>query len=202
MNIKKRMTLTALAAALLVTAGAPTASAQIASCIDNAVINCFDGCNNPLNFQDCIIGCAIGSNNDPRNCHEKCPETPVCEANCNKTSQQVANCAYVTGTLTSVCGALALNRATGVYQQVVKITNTSSTLTLDKISFVVDSLAPGWSLTNGTGMTAFLVPIGSPYKDLGTLAPGETKNLVLEFKRTGSAGFGYITRVVQGYSVR
>lgn len=28
--------------------------------IDNAVINCFDGCTNPLSFQECIIGCAAG----------------------------------------------------------------------------------------------------------------------------------------------
>jgi hypothetical protein len=175
-----------------------TSHAQSQTCVDNAVVTCFDGCLDPLNFQECLVGCAAGGYSGVAFCRDECFNNPVCESNCVKTVRAIANCSFVSGDLKAVCGAIVLNRATGFWQQTVRVTNANTSDAMNNVAFVVDSLASGWSLLNGDGVTAELPPAGSPFKNLGTLAPGASTTVTLQFKRTGTLTFGYITRVVTG----
>jgi len=176
-------------------AGTLTSSAQSQSCIDNAVISCFDGCTNPLAFQECIIGCAAGGHMSVSICKQTCFGEETCEGKCLQSVRAISTCAYVSGQITATCGAIVLNRATGVWQMTVRITNKSGS-TIDNAAYVLDSLAPGWKLTNGDGVTADLLPAGSPYKNIVSLAPEASTSLTLTFSRTGTVPFGHITRVV------
>jgi hypothetical protein len=117
-----------------------------------------------------------------------------------RTVEAIANCAYVTGEITVNRGTIVLNRVTGVWQQTVRVTNTSSTDTLVNIGYVLDSLASGWTLVNGDGVTSQLAPLGSPYKNVASLGPGQSTTITLQFNRTGTLSFGYITRVLTGVS--
>lgn len=170
--------------------------AQSQTCIDNAVIACFDGCNDPNNFQECIIGCATGANGNPQNCRDQCYEDPLCMDKCMNSIRAISTCEFAQGNLKAQCGTPVLNRATGFWQQTVKVTNTTTDVTMYKTGFVLDSLAAGWKLLNGDGVTADLLPASSPYKNLGDLAPGASATFVLQFSRTGTLALGYINRVV------
>jgi len=175
-----------------------TSLAQSQTCVDNAVIACFDGCNGSMNFSECIIGCATGANASLANCRDQCFDDLTCLSKCEQSVRAIANCAFVSGDLKAQCGAIVLNRATGFWQQTVRVTNASTADSMNSVAFVLDSLASGWSLLNGDGVTVDLPPTGSPFKNLGTLAPGASTTVTLQFKRTGTATFGYITRVVTG----
>jgi hypothetical protein len=183
---------------LLLLGASTTSLAQTQTCIDNAVIACFDGCNDPLNFQECLVGCAIGASSSLQYCSEQCFNNPTCLSNCEKSVRSIANCAYVSGDLTALCGTVVLNRATGFWQQTVRVTNTNTSVAMNNVAFVLDSLASGWTLLNGDGVTADMPPAGNSYKNLGSLAPGASVTVTLQFKRTGTLTFGYITRVLTG----
>ncbi|MBL8214525.1 MAG: hypothetical protein JNK87_27630 [Bryobacterales bacterium] len=77
----------------------------------------------------------------------------------------------------------------------MRATNTSQE-PIGDIAFVVDSLAAGWSLLNGDGVTEDYAPAGMPYKNVPTLAAGQSSTFTLQFKRTGTLPFGYVTRVI------
>ena len=176
--------------------GASALQAQSQTCIDNAVIACFDGCNDPNNFQECIIGCATGANGNPQNCRDQCYDDPICMEKCMRSIRAISTCEFAQGNLKAACGTPVLNRATGFWQQTVKVTNVTPSTTMRNTGYVLDSLAAGWKLLNGDGVTADLLPAASPYKNLGELAPGASATFVLQFSRTGTLALGYINRVV------
>ena len=188
-----------LAMTLLLGSVLPVA-AQYQTCIDNAVIACFDGCNDPNNFQECIIGCATGANNNMQNCYDQCYNDPLCLEKCKGSVRAISTCAFVTGMITSTSGAPVLNRSTGYWQQTVRITNTTQSDTWHDVALVLDSLTPGWKLQNGDGVTNELPPTGSPYKTIGKLLPGQSTTVTLQFTRITQLQFGYITRVVVSQS--
>lgn len=180
---------------LAVGAGAPVA-AQDQTCTDNVVIACFDGCNDPNNFQECIIGCATGANANPQNCYDWCYEDPLCLSKCLGSVAGVQAC--IGAQKVDVArGAVVLNRATGVWQQTVRLKNNTLLEPLQSVVLVLDGLAPGWTLTNPDGTsTPALPPAGRAYKEVAAmLEPGQTVSLVLRFTRSGSTPFGYTPMV-------
>jgi hypothetical protein len=196
---------------LLLGAFAVALPGQSTSCKQNAVNQCTATC---ADIGECIFGCEVGSISSADTCSARCSTLgSLCLDSCLRVTNQIANCAYVTGEITVNCGTLVYNRATQVWQQTVRITNTSTADTMDFVGFVLDSLVAGWTLTNGDGVTAVLAPAGSPYKNLGSpvisnspstgpggdaasLAPGASTTVTLTFTRTGTPSFGYIPRVV------
>lgn len=179
-------------------AASVTSRAQVSvACKNAAVDTCFRSCDVIL-FDQCVTGCISGYEDSPLKCKEECAGLPFCEGKCFEVLRTIANCSYVTGDLTATCGAIVLNRSTGQWQQTVQIRNTTSTSRLENVGFVLDSLAPGWTLSNGNGVTSDLTPTGNPYKNVGTIEPGATARVTLQFARTGTLPFGYIIRVVTG----
>lgn len=187
-----------LGVALLATT-ALQARAVDQTCIDNAVVACFDTCNHPTTFQECIIGCATGANGNRQNCLDQCFGDPVCLNRCLTSVADVQACYGATQKVTVVRGALTLNRSTGLWQQSLRLTNNTPLETLRDVALVLDALAPGWTLANADGTTVSLAPAHSPYKEVAAkLLPGQSVTLLLRFARTGTPAFNY-TPVV--YSV-
>lgn len=187
--------------ALLFGPAAP-ARAQNQTCIDNAVIACFDGCSDPTTFQECIIGCATGANLDPQNCADQCFNDPVCLERCTFSITTAQACLGATQQVAIVQGAIALNRRTGVWQQTVRLTNETLLETMDNLVLVAQSLAPGWTLANADGTTQLLPPVGSPYRNVvGPLRPGQSVTVVLQFTRAGTPAFAYkpVVYIADGY---
>ncbi len=191
--------------ALLLGAAAPVGAQDDngnQACIDNAVIACFDGCNDPNNFQECIIGCATGANASPQNCHDQCYNDALCLNKCLQAVETIRACVGVTQKVDVVRSAVVLNRATGVWQQSIKITNNTALETLRDLLLVVDELKTGWTLANADGTTQRLLPNGRPFKGVADrLAPGASVTLVLQFARTGTPTFSY-TPLVYTTTVR
>jgi len=96
-------------------------------------------------------------------------------------------------------GAPVYNRAAGVWQQAVKLTNTSDEA-LASLALVLDTLASAWTVTNSDGATGALEPAGSPYKNFGDLAANDTATVTVQFIRAGTPAFTYSPRVVAGAS--
>jgi len=204
-----------LMSGLLLGAVAAALSGQSSTCQHDAVIQCNAQCSD---IGECIFGCEIGGIGNSDVCAESCSTLgDTCLNSCLKVINQIANCPYVTGDITVSCGTLVYNRAAQVWQQTVRITNTSTTTTMNYVGYVLDSLVAGWTLTNGDGVTSALAPVGSPYKNLappassapplspaglnsGSLAPGAVATLTMTFTRTGTTSFGYIPRVVTSVS--
>lgn len=179
---------------LLLGAFVTTLQAQSTACKNNAVNQCASQCGV---VGECIFGCQIGGVNNADVCNESCTGLgAACLNSCFKVVNQIATCAYVTGDITVNWGALVYNRATQVWEQTVRITNTNTTATMYNVAYVLDSLVSGWTLTNGNGVTSQLAPSGSPFKNCGSLAPGATTIVTLTFSRTGTPSFGYLPRVV------
>jgi hypothetical protein len=181
--------------ALLLGTAAPAgaqSSDPVQDCVNNAMIACFDGCNNPLNFQECIIGCAAGGNVSPQNCRDQCFNDATCESTCMANVNAIRACVGATQKVDVVRGAVALNRATGTWQQTLKLTNNTALETLQNLVLVLDELAAGWTLANADGASQVLQPSGRPFKNVADrLAPGASVTLVLQFARTGTPAFSY-----------
>lgn len=176
----------------LVALPATQAAAQVQTCIDNAVVACFDRCEDPLNFQECLVGCAAGGYASTQLCSDECFNNPICESNCMRVAERAQICIGASQKVDIVRGALSLNRATGVWQQSVRLTNNTALETLHDVALVLDALAPGWTLANADGTTVTLLPANSSYKEVAAkLLPGQAVTLVLRFARTGTPAFSY-----------
>jgi hypothetical protein len=176
--------------ALWLGAAAPATANQ--TCIDNAVIECFDGCLDPLNFQECLVGCAAGAYASAQLCHDQCFGNSVCLPNCLQVAERAQICIGATDKVDVVRGAIALNRSTGLWQQTVRFTNKTALDRLENLVLVLDRLTPGWTLGNADGTTQALAPYGSPFKNVALeLRPGQSVTLLLRFSRTGTQRFNY-----------
>jgi hypothetical protein len=162
---------------------------------------CVNACNSTCSdIGECIFGCEIGGINTTDTCSHSCNGLgSLCIDRCLATVQCISTgcAANVTSDVALNLGTPVLNRATGVWQQTIKITNTSGE-TLTSLSFVLDTLAAGWTVTNGDGTTNTLVPAGSPYKNFGDLAADATATVTVQFTRAGTPAFTYSPRVVTG----
>lgn len=100
-----------------------------------------------------------------------------------------------------------LNRATGLFVQMISLKNTSADAHVGPVSLILDGLSANASLANATGTTAFFAPLDSPYVDLdvggdGILSPGEVVTAKLEFFNPTRQGIAYTTRVLAGAGSR
>ena len=62
----------------------------------------------------------------------------------------------------------------------------------------LDSLAAGFTLTNGDGTTNLALPSGSSYKIVGALGAGSSTTVQLQFTRVGAPALTYNARVMEG----
>ncbi len=105
--------------------------------------------------------------------------------------------------ITVTRGGFAKNPKTGIFFQVVTVTNTSNAALSGPISLVLDDLSPNATLTNKTGITQATVPVGSSYITIvpagETLAAGAKISTTLDFMNSNPAlGITYGTRVLAG----
>lgn len=165
------------------------------ACIDTAVIRCFDGCNNPSTFQECIIGCATGANNNPQNCYDQCYNDPICLNKCLQSISDIQSCVTLPRSKITVSAAAPVyNRNTRVWQQTVRLTNNTLAEAIGNLAVVMEGPPNGWNLANATGGTGIL-GTGGPYIDLpGRLEPGATVSLQLVYSRTGTLPFSLVAK--------
>lgn len=190
-----------LCTAGLVFAGATSWAQQVPSpysqtCIDGAVIRCFDGCNDPRTFQECIIGCATGANDNPQNCRDQCVDDAVCLDKCLQSVNDIRSCVALPRTkLSATAGPAVYNRSTRIWQQAVRLTNNTLAESIGNLAVVMEGPANGWNLANATGGTGAL-GTGGPYIDLpGRLEPGASVTLQLVYSRTGTLPLGLVPKV-------
>jgi hypothetical protein len=169
--------------------------AQSQSCKDQAVVECFDGCLDPLNFQECLVGCAAGGYNNQQFCVDQCFNNPVCESNCKGAIELIGTCAAPSSKLTVIAGVPVFNRSTRTWQQVLRLTNTTQSDVVGNIAVVLEGAANGWNLANATGSSTTLGS-GGPYVDLTglRLQPGASTLVPLVFSRTGTLPFSLTPR--------
>ncbi|HET9762691.1 MAG TPA: hypothetical protein VFR50_04210, partial [Casimicrobiaceae bacterium] len=93
------------------------------------------------------------------------------------------------------------NFASQRFVQTVTFKNISATTVATPISLVLDSLSSNATLYSPTGATACATPAGSPFINwLGSLAPGASASIVLQFVDPSRTGITYTTRVLAGGS--
>ena len=93
---------------------------------------------------------------------------------------------------------LRKNFATGRFVQNITLKNTGTTPLPAPPSLVLDNLSSNATLFNKTSVTVK----GSPYRDTGSLAPGASITLALEFTNPTNAAITYTTRLLAGEGVR
>lgn len=97
-------------------------------------------------------------------------------------------------------GGLRRNNATGRYSQTITLKNIGTSSVPGPLSLVLDGLSTGVALFNVTGTTSDTL---SPYLNAaGTLAPGESVTLTLEFTNPASKAINYTTRILAGDGIR
>jgi hypothetical protein len=91
------------------------------------------------------------------------------------------------------------NFASQRFVQRVTLKNVSGSTLNAPLSLALDNLSGNATLYGATGMTACASPAGSPFLNwLGSLAPGASAALVLQFTNPTKAGITYATRVLAG----
>ena len=104
------------------------------------------------------------------------------------TSLQISRSGYV------------LDRRLNRMVQTVTVKNIGSVPVAGPISLALDGLSAGTSLANATGTTANNAPSGSPYLTVtsGSLAPGASASVALQFVKPASGGINYVARTIAG----
>ena len=166
---------------------------------NDAVNACTSSCGD---IGECIFGCEIGGINDVDVCQSSCTGLgSVCLNACLSVTQQITRACTqtsdVTSSLTFKLGTVVYNRATGMWQQTVVITNTTEN-TVNAPGYILDALNSGWTLFNRDGTTSQLLPTGSPFKNLGPVPPNSAVSVTLQFTRTGATALTYSPRVLSG----
>jgi hypothetical protein len=92
------------------------------------------------------------------------------------------------------------DRRTATYAQQITITNGNAIPLTGPFFLVLDVVSANATLVNATWTTAFSAPLGSPYITVpaGTLAPGVSVSMVLQFANPTNAAITDNTRVVYG----
>ncbi|HTQ30832.1 MAG TPA: alkaline phosphatase family protein, partial [Opitutaceae bacterium] len=99
-------------------------------------------------------------------------------------------------------GGFTVNRRTSTITQPVTLTNQGNSAIAGPIQLVLDNLSANTALTNAAGATANNAPAGSPYVTAtsGSLAPGGSVTVTLQFHIPASGGITYSARTVTGTS--
>lgn len=91
-----------------------------------------------------------------------------------------------------VRGGFILNRATQIYSQTVRITNTGGSSLSGPLHLVLENLSTGVTLFNKSGDT----PAGKPYRTVNvTLAPGQFTTVTLQFQNPANGSITYSPKV-------
>ena len=93
-------------------------------------------------------------------------------------------------------GVEVYDRGIGRWKKTVTIQNTGAALS--NAAIVLDSLAAGWTLTNGDGVTVAVAPLGSSYKIVGVIGAAQTVSVQLQFTKTGALPLTFTARVLEG----
>jgi hypothetical protein len=97
-------------------------------------------------------------------------------------------------------GGFVYDRRTRQFAQQLTVTNTGATALGGAIYVAIDGLSANAALANKTGTTANSTPAGSPYITVvaagGTLAPGASAGVVLQFDDPTLAAITYTPRVL------
>jgi hypothetical protein len=108
----------------------------------------------------------------------------------------------VTARFSFKLGAISFNRRAGRFVQTVTLTNISAFAIDGPISLVLDDLSPGVSLVKPFGVTKRTGQLGSPYLHVvpagGSLGPGQSVTVVLEFDNPNLLSIHYKPRVLAG----
>ena len=89
---------------------------------------------------------------------------------------------------------LFFNRVLNTFTGTLRVTNTGAAAIAGPLQVFFTGLSSGWTLINRTGTEA-----GSPYITVqGTLAPGQTISVPLQFSSTGVSPLNYVSRVYSG----
>lgn len=183
-------------------------SAQAAACVtpdvengicsNNVKNSCVSSCTQECaDVGVCIFGCEIGGINNEDTCSSSCSGLgESCLNSCFSTVRCIhMGCrTNVTSDVSLNLGAVGLNRATGKWQQTIRITNISGKA-LTNLGFALDELAAGWTVTNNDGVTS---DCGSGYKNFGDLADGATATVTIQLSRVGTPLYTYSPRVITG----
>lgn len=89
---------------------------------------------------------------------------------------------------------VTLSRATGRYNQTVKVTNNGAAL--PAAAYVLDSLPSGVAMYQPDGFTSAALPAGSPYKEIGPIGAGASITFSIQLTRTGTPPLTYAARVL------
>jgi uncharacterized protein YjiK len=113
------------------------------------------------------------------------------------------------GSTASVPGSVQLTRSgyvrdrrTGTYVQQLTLTNTSAVGLQGPFFVALENVSANASLTNASGTTTALPPLGSPYVlvpgSSGGLSAGASLNVVVQFDNPTNSAITYSPRVVNG----
>src|SRR5262245_21207477 len=134
------------------------------------------------------------------------PSDPSTTVVLNATQTVTANfelcqcAAEVTSSIGITYGGVTLNPMTRRYVQSVTLRNNSAATIVGPISLVLDKLSSNVSLYNASGITALVLPAGSPYVNANVvnLAAGQSVVIQLQFTNPGNIVFSYDARVLAG----
>src|SRR5262245_22672008 len=134
------------------------------------------------------------------------PSDPSTTVVLNATQTVTANfelcqcAAEVTSSIGITYGGVTLNPMTRRYVQSVTLRNNSAATIVGPISLVLDKLSSNVSLYNASGITALVLPAGSPYVNANVvnLAAGQSVVIQLQFTNPGNMVFSYDARVLAG----
>lgn len=120
-------------------------------------------------------------------------------------NQRDANATSLEGAFTHLLvqrGGYSFNRRLNRIVQTITVTNQASAPITGPIYLAIDQLSTNTSLANSAGVTANNAPLGSPYVlvKAGTLAPGETATVALQFAPPSPGAITYSTRTIAGAS--
>lgn len=153
------------------------------ACVSACKVRCGDS-------GQCIFGCEIGGINNNDTCSSSCTGLgAACLDSCLQTVACISlACNDATKALKINRGTVVYNRPLGLWQQNVVLTNTACR-NLGNLVYHLDSLAPGWTLTNADGVT-----LDVAYKALPMLNSLASATLTLQFSRAGTAPLTYVPR--------
>jgi glucose/arabinose dehydrogenase len=113
------------------------------------------------------------------------------------TANFIGNVAsVVNGQVSATIGGPRVDRRTGRTLQTLVLTNTGAALS--NVALVLHNLPAGVTFHNATAATTCVVPSGAPLAEIGSLATGQTLELVLEFSKPATTALTYSPTILAG----
>jgi uncharacterized protein len=99
----------------------------------------------------------------------------------------------LTSSITYTASGLIFNRATGLFNGIVTVTNTSASAISGPLQIAFSALPSAVTLNNASGNLG-----GTPYITTGTLGAGASINVPVQFRIQGSVRVSYTLAVYSG----